>query len=109
MRQLTINESSKVSGAEHHDVMVIDPVAAAQTFLLLMSIADQEGFRYGSVITGMTAGTIGGGYLGYVALGAGLTGAAGAIVAGGAGAVVGGLAAKGAANFMVGSYNWIMS
>lgn len=109
MRQLTINESSLVSGADHHDVMIIDPVAAAQTFMLLMSVVDQDGFRYGSVITGMTAGSIGGGYLGYTALGGGLAGAAGAVLVAGGGAVVGGLACKGAASFLVASYNWIMS
>lgn len=109
MRQLTINESSIVSGAEHHDVMLIDPIAAAQTFMLLMSVVEQDSFRYGSVVTGMTGGAIGGGYVGYVALGGSLAGGAGAIMAGAAGAVAGGLFAKGAANFMIASYNWIMN
>lgn len=109
MRQLTRNESSLVCGAEQLDVMVIDPVAAFQTAALLMSVVDQEGFRYGSVITGMGVGTIGGGYLGYTALGGGLVGGAGAVLAAGGGAVVGGLACKGAASFLVASYNWIMS
>lgn len=109
MRQLTIHETLIVSGAEHHDVMVIDLVAVAQTFLLFLSIADKDTFRYGAVVTGMAGGTITGGYFGYVALSGGLAGGLGALGAGAIGAVAGGLACKAAANFMVASYNWIIS
>ncbi|HRE31761.1 MAG TPA: hypothetical protein PLD88_07305 [Candidatus Berkiella sp.] len=111
MRQLTLSESSMVSGAESHDVMIIDPVAAAQTFFYLISVTDQNSFRYGSVVTGMTVGAIGGGFVGYAAAaGAGVAAGVAASVAGvGLGAVAGGLVCKGAASFMVTSYNWIMA
>ncbi len=110
MRELTFNEMSAVAGAEDHNIMVIDPVAAAQTFLFLMSVTDREGFLYGSVITGMTAGAIGGGMWGYgAAISSGALAAGGAAVGCAAlGAIVGGFALKGAATFAIGSYNLIM-
>lgn len=110
MRELTFKEMATVSGAENYDVTVVDPVAAIQTFLFLISVTDQQSFIYGSVITGMTGGAIAGGVMGYgAAAGVGLAAGIGAGVAcAGAGAIAGGLAAKGAAYFMAGAYNWIM-
>ncbi len=110
MRELTYNEMTAVSGAENLDVTVIDPVAAIQTFLFLISYTDQQSFIYGSVVTGMTGGAITGGIMGYGAVaGMGMAAGIGAGVAcAGAGAIAGGLAAKGAATFMAGAYNWIM-
>lgn len=110
MRQLTINESEIVCGAESHDIMIIDPVAAMQTAFYLMSVVDQGGFRYGSVVTGMGIGALGGSVAGYAAgVGSGL--AAGiALGAGGfaAGAVVGGVTCRIGAEFLIASYNMIM-
>lgn len=111
MRQLNSLELCTVSGGEHHDVTIIDPVAAVQTFLLLISVTDQQSFLYGSVITGMTVGAVGGGIVGY-GFGAASAGLAGGIAAGLAGAAVGtiacGMALKGAAYFGIGAYNMIM-
>ena len=108
MRELTFKEIAYVSGAETLDVTVIDPVAAIQTFLLLMSVTDRDGFQYGSVITGMTAGAVGGGMLGFTSVGGGLAGCALGLTGAGAGLIVGGLAFKAAANFAIGAYNMIM-
>lgn len=110
MRELTFKESVAVSGAENHNVTVIDPVAAFQTFAFLVSVSDQDGFIRGSTIAGMIGGTgLGavGGYSAAIASGFGF-GILGAIGGAGVGAIVGGLAFKTAANFGAGSYNWIM-
>lgn len=109
MRQLTLNESLVASGGNQHDVMVVDLVAAAQSFLLLLTLADQNTFRYGAIVTGMTGGTVGGAYIGYVTFGGSIAGGFGALGAGAIGAIAGGLAFKAAANFMVASYNWIIT
>lgn len=111
MRKLTMNEICSVSGAESLDVTVVDPVAAAQTFLYLISVTDQSGFYYGSVVTGMCAGAVAGGYWGYGALAASgvLAGGAAGIVCAGIGTFAGGLLAKGAATFATGAYNILMS
>lgn len=113
MRDLTFQELAMVNGAARQDVNVgvIDYVGAAQTFLLLVSSADQKGFIYGSVVTGMTFGAIAGGFAGYAygaAAGGMMLGCAGALGAGAAGLVVGGIAFKGAAMYAATAYNWIM-
>lgn len=112
MRDLTFDEVGFVSGAETHDIFVIDPIAAIQTFLILISVADQQSFVYGSVVTGMTIGAIGAGIGGGTAV-TGMAGLALGIGAGigcaAVGAVAGGLAFKAGATFAVGAYNWIMS
>lgn len=111
MRELTCNEMAVVSGADSDSLVIIDPIAAAQTFFFLLSVTDQEAFMRGSVVTGMLTGGIGGGVLGYgaVAASAGvglgvLAGLAGA----GVGAVVGGIAFKGGALVSTGIYNALM-
>lgn len=108
MRELTFTEMGAVAGAERLDVTVIDPVAAAQTFLFLMSVTDQQGFMYGSVITGMSVGAVAGGVAAYGAAGAGALGLAAGLLGAGAGLLVGGVAFKLGASFAIGSYNLIM-
>ncbi len=112
MRELTNFEAAAVSGAEHHDVVVYDPVAAIQTFLFLATVTDQQGFQSLSTITGMAGGAIAGGwsagawaYAGY--------GIAGAIGAGAVGAVGGAFALGAVCRYTskgaVSMYNTLMS
>ncbi|MGE3319195.1 MAG: hypothetical protein AB7I18_07845 [Candidatus Berkiella sp.] len=105
MKQLTMGEISIVSGAEYHHVMMVDLIAAS----LFLSFASEETFRSGAVVTGMAGGSVAGAYWGYVALGGNLAGGVGALAAGALGAVAGGLVCKVVGNFMVASYNWIIT
>lgn len=110
MRDLSNFEMACVSGAERHDV--IDVVGALQTFLLLMAVTDKQSFAYGSVITGMTAGTIAGAAAGYsytvASLGA-VGGCAAGLGLGAVGMVAGGLAFKGGAYFATNVYDMLMA
>lgn len=106
MRQLTNNEVQSVSGAENHNVMIMDPVALVQTIAYLVVNGDKDGFYKGSIVSGMIGGTGFGGFLGYSAY----AGAAcvGATVGGAAaGAILGGLAGRAVGTFGVAAYEMI--
>ncbi|MGD9591944.1 MAG: hypothetical protein AB7V32_05445 [Candidatus Berkiella sp.] len=87
MRDLTMNEIAYVSGAEDHSIVVVDPVAAIQTFALLYSVTDQDSFQRASTILGMGVGAIGGGFMGWAAgasssIALGVCASAGGVMAG---------------------------
>lgn len=111
MRDLTMNEVAFVSGAEDHSVIVVDPVAAVQTFALLYSMTDQDSFQRASTVLGMGAGGIAGGVMGYGAVAAtyglvaGIGASAGGVIAG---AFVGGAALRFGSMGAVAIYNTLL-
>ncbi len=107
MRELTFQEVSVVSGAENHNVVVIDPVGAIQGFFTLLGSVTKESFVSGSVITGMLAGAglgVYGAYTTYVSYGL-LAGIGAGVALPGLGTFAGGAAFYIGARFGVAAYS----